>query len=69
MTSSQGVLAMTPSAGYIKFVPGAVSLSKALAQSNGEAYLDLYLQTCGFNSRRGVRRELDNLKPESATKR
>ncbi|CAK9054250.1 Phosphatidylinositol 3-kinase VPS34 (PI3-kinase VPS34) (PI3K VPS34) (PtdIns-3-kinase VPS34) (Carboxypeptidase Y-deficient protein 15) (Vacuolar protein sorting-associated protein 34) (Vacuolar protein-targeting protein 29) [Durusdinium trenchii] len=30
------VLAMTPSGGYIKFVPGAVSLSKALAQSNGD---------------------------------
>jgi len=30
------VLAMTPDAGYIKFVPGAVSLSKALAQSNGD---------------------------------
>ena len=27
---------MTPDAGYIKFVPGAVSLSKALAQSNGD---------------------------------
>ena len=33
-----GVLAMTPDAGYIKFVPGAVSLSKALAQSNGDAW-------------------------------
>lgn len=30
------VLAMTPDAGYIKFVPGAVSLSRALAQSNGD---------------------------------
>ena len=33
-----GVLAMTPDAGYIKFVPGAVSLSKALAQSNGDPW-------------------------------
>ncbi|CAK9034636.1 Phosphatidylinositol 3-kinase VPS34 (PI3-kinase VPS34) (PI3K VPS34) (PtdIns-3-kinase VPS34) (Carboxypeptidase Y-deficient protein 15) (Vacuolar protein sorting-associated protein 34) (Vacuolar protein-targeting protein 29) [Durusdinium trenchii] len=30
------VLAMTPDAGYIKFVPGAVSLSKAFASSNGD---------------------------------
>ncbi|CAE8702297.1 unnamed protein product [Polarella glacialis] len=30
------VLAMTPRAGYVKFVPGAVSLSKALSQSNGD---------------------------------
>lgn len=29
---------MTPSGGYIKFVPGAVSLSKALAQSNGATW-------------------------------
>ncbi|CAJ1460388.1 unnamed protein product [Effrenium voratum] len=33
------VLAMTPNAGYIKFVPGAVSLSKALAQANGDLRL------------------------------
>ena len=29
---------MTPDAGYIKFVPGAVSLSRALAQSNGDPW-------------------------------
>mmetsp|Transcript_133426 Transcript_133426/g.266211 ORF Transcript_133426/g.266211 Transcript_133426/m.266211 type:complete len:900 (+) Transcript_133426:90-2789(+) len=29
------VLAMTPNAGYVKFVPGAVSLSKALYRSRG----------------------------------
>ena len=29
---------MTPDAGYIKFVPGAVSLSRALAQSNGDTW-------------------------------
>ncbi len=41
-----GVLAMTPDAGYIKFVPGAVSLSKALAQSNGDAWW--HRETKGF---------------------
>lgn len=36
------VLAMTPNAGYVKFVPGAVSLSKALYRSRGDlvAWLD-----------------------------
>lgn len=34
----QGVLAMTPAAGYIKFVPGAMSLSKALQESNGDPW-------------------------------
>jgi len=36
------VLAMTPNAGYVKFVPGAVSLSKALCRSRGDltAWLD-----------------------------
>lgn len=36
------VLAMTPDAGYVKFVPGAVSLSKALCTAHGDltAWLD-----------------------------
>jgi len=41
------VLAMTPNAGYVKFVPGAVSLSKALYRSRGNltAWLDHHRPT------------------------
>ncbi|CAE7264222.1 VPS34 [Symbiodinium microadriaticum] len=51
---------MTPSAGYIKFVPGAVSLSKALAQSNGDLMVWL-------TANRPYERSLDEMALASCT--